>query len=144
MNYQPVDPAVMAYLHRLHDEELLASWPVQPPADLLPALRSQTTAEVALPQSRIFPELAQPPQQTVVVQRFDVKAQRMAALGILLLFGGGGIDLAGHGIEAAGTGMWALAAIFVASAVSRILSPKRTGSGNVHLEINGNNNRIRL
>jgi hypothetical protein len=91
----------------------------------------------------MFPELAQPVQQTVVVQRFDVRAQRMAALALLLLCGGGGVDLAGHGIKAAGTGMWALAVIFGSWALGRVFSPKRDHSG-MHFEVHGNNNRIRL
>lgn len=130
MNTKPVDPDLLAYL-------------MQERAANLPAVREQQAAPVVYPQSRMFPELAQPVAQTVVVQRgVDPKAQRMAGLGVLLLCAGGGVDLAGHGVEVAGTGLWAVAAIFISIAVARIFAPRHTAAARSTTIVLGSHNHI--
>lgn len=130
MNTKPVDPQLLQYL--MHQQ-----------AANLPAVREQQAAPVVYPQSRMFPELAQPVQQTVIVQRgMDPKAQRMLALGGLLLCAGLGVDFAGHGIEAAGDGLWAVAAIFISIAVARIFAPKNTAGTRSTTIVLGSHNRI--
>lgn len=132
---QPVSPELLAYL--------LEQQAAQQQTANLPALYQQPAAPAVYPvQSRMFPELMQPVQQTVIVQRFDVKAQRMAGLALLFLCGGGGVDLAGHGIEAAGTGMWALAGIFGFWALGRIFAPRHTVGARSTTIVLGSHNRI--
>lgn len=127
MNTEPIRPE-------------LREWLMAQQAANLPAVRQEASP---VPVSRMFPELAQPVQQLVVVQRFDVKAQRMAALALLMLCGGGGVDLAGHGIQVAGTGLWALAVIFGSVAVARIFAPKHTTGSRTTTIVLGHHNNVR-
>lgn len=114
MNTQPITPE-------------LRQWLMEQQAANLPAVR-QPVAPV--PVSRMFPELHQP--QPVVVQQPapDPWVWRPLAAGASCTLAGAGIWLAGLGIRAVGSvSLWAVAAMFISTAVIRVLAPKRTGEG---------------
>jgi hypothetical protein len=154
MNSEPISRELMEYLLRRRDEELLASWPVQPPADLLPALRSQMLpAQLPAPRREVTLFTPDPIQQTQVEAQRDVAiAVKRASTGLAFALSGLGVWFAGMGVHQIGAGikdagavsLWAIAAMFMSTAVARVFSPRRAGSGNVHLEVRGNGNRIRL
>lgn len=153
MSTEPLRQEVMEYLHRCRDEELLASWPVQPPASLLPALRAQAAPVVVQPRREVALFTPDPVAQTQAEAQRDVAiALKRASTGVLFALGGLGFWFAGMGVHEIGAGikeagavsLWAVAAMFMSTALARVFSPKRSTSGNVHLEVRGNNNRIRL
>jgi hypothetical protein len=154
MNYQPIDPQVLEYLRQQHDEQLLAAWPTAPKADMLPALRAQMLpAQLPAPRREVTLFTPDPIQQTQVEAQRDVAiAVKRASTGLAFALSGLGVWFAGMGVHQIGAGikdagavsLWAIAAMFMSTAVARVFSPRRAGSGNVHLEVRGNGNRIRL
>lgn len=152
MTTEPIRPELLEYLREQHDQALLAAWPVQPSTELVP-VRQQLHAQLASVPRReaalFTPD--QVAESQAAAQRDVAIALKRASTGVLLALGGLGLWFAGmgvheigDGIKDAGIGLWAVAAIFVANAVSRAFAPKRSHAGGVHVEVRGSNNRIRL
>jgi hypothetical protein len=152
MTTEPIRPDVLEYLREERDRALLAAWPVQPSAELVPVQR-QLPAQLPVPRREVTLFTPDPIQQTQVEAQRDVAiALKRASTGLAFALGGLGVWFAGMGVHQIGAGikdagavsLWAIAAMFMSTAVARVFSPRRAGSGNVHLEVRGNGNRIRL
>lgn len=151
MTTEPIRPEVLAYLLEQRDRQLLESWPVQPSADLLPVLAARHLPPPVLPRREATLFTPDPVQEAAVVAQRDVAIGiKRLATGIGLAFGGFGVWLAGQGFHAFGTGLreagavslWAVAAMFISTALARIFSPRRASSH--HVSVRGNNNRVNV
>lgn len=150
MTTEPIRGELLAYLQERHDAALLATWPVQPSAELLPALRAQA-ATVVMPRREVTLFTPDPVAETAVRAQADIAiALKRASTGLAFAFGGLGFWLFGLGVHQIGAGLkeagavslWAVAAMFMSTAVARVFSPRRTGGQ--HIEVRGHHNNVRL
>jgi hypothetical protein len=151
MTAEPIRPELLAYLRQQHDEALLASWPVTPSADRLPVLAAQLApalqprGEVAL-YSQPAPAAADLVYAQAALAR-SIGFKRLgtgvlvACCGLGLWFAGKGVHEIGDGIRDAGIGLWAVAAMVIASACSKLFAPRR---GGVSVRVSGHHNNVRL
>lgn len=127
-------------------QRLQQAWPTEPAHDL-PAVRRHQQwlpAELA-PQRRYETSMFTPPQQTVVVQAGpDPWVWRPLAFGAASAMGGTGVWLAGLGIRAVGSvSLWAVAAMFISTALIRVLAPKREAGNRSTTIVIGHHNNVR-
>lgn len=139
-------------------KQLRAAWPVEPEHSMLPVRQDWLPAQLApapvvRPRSgevALYSQPAPAAAEMVYAQAALARAVGMkrAATGILVAccglgawFLGKGVHEIGDGIRDAGIGLWAVAAIFLANAASKVFAPRR---GAMNISVRGHHNNVHL
>jgi hypothetical protein len=143
---------------RVIEEAFARHWPVEPQLDMLPVRQDWLPAQLArTPVERprsgevaLYSQPAPAAADLVYAQAALARSIGFKRLGTGVLVAccglgawllGKGVHEIGDGIRDAGIGLWAVAAMVIASACSKLVAPRR---GGVSVVVRGHHNNVRL